>query len=76
MRPSSSNPTFQTRWNGCRLPVIVRSCVRFRRNRTGRPVRLRLNRTQDLTMSGKRHGFHSSWTVGFSEDGRLVALDA
>ena len=26
---------------------------------TGRPVRLRLNRTQDMTMTGKRHGFHS-----------------
>ncbi len=43
---------------------------------TGRPVRLRLNRTQDMTMSGKRHGFHSSWTVGFDSEGRLVALDA
>ncbi|HEY9336906.1 MAG TPA: molybdopterin cofactor-binding domain-containing protein, partial [Kribbella sp.] len=28
---------------------------------TGRPVRLRLNRTQDITMSGKRHGFHTEW---------------
>ena len=26
---------------------------------TGRPVRLRLTRTQDMTMSGKRHGFHA-----------------
>ena len=26
---------------------------------TGRPVRLRLNRTHDLTMTGKRHGFHA-----------------
>ncbi|MFI7060261.1 xanthine dehydrogenase molybdopterin binding subunit [Kribbella sp. NPDC050124] len=43
---------------------------------TGRPVRLRLNRTQDLTMSGKRHGFHSEWRAGFDDDGHLVALDA
>lgn len=43
---------------------------------TGRPVRLRLNRTQDLTMSGKRHGFHSKWRVGFDDDGHLLALDA
>jgi xanthine dehydrogenase large subunit len=43
---------------------------------TGRPVRLRLNRTQDLTMSGKRHGFHAEWRVGFDADGRLLALDA
>ncbi|MGW4243391.1 xanthine dehydrogenase molybdopterin binding subunit [Nocardia sp. NPDC004722] len=43
---------------------------------TGRPVRLRLNRTQDLTMSGKRHGFHSSWKIGFDAEGRIQALDA
>jgi xanthine dehydrogenase large subunit len=43
---------------------------------TGRPVRLRLNRTQDLTMSGKRHGFHAQWRVGFADDGTLQALDA
>jgi xanthine dehydrogenase large subunit len=43
---------------------------------TGRPVRLRLNRTQDLTMSGKRHGFHAVWRVAFDADGRLQALDA
>ncbi|KAA8889497.1 xanthine dehydrogenase molybdopterin binding subunit [Nocardia colli] len=44
--------------------------------RTGRPVRVRLNRTQDMTMSGKRHGFHARWRVGFDADGRLRALDA
>ena len=43
---------------------------------TGRPVRLRLNRTQDMTMSGKRHGFHSTWRVGFDADGLLVGLEA
>jgi len=43
---------------------------------TGRPVRLRLTRTQDMTMSGKRHGFHARWRVGFDGDGRLQALDA
>ncbi|MFE9282465.1 xanthine dehydrogenase molybdopterin binding subunit [Nocardiopsis alba] len=43
---------------------------------TGRPVRLRLDRTQDLTMSGKRHGFHAEWRIGFDDDGRIRALDA
>ncbi|MET8570311.1 xanthine dehydrogenase molybdopterin binding subunit [Streptomyces sp. NPDC004783] len=43
---------------------------------TGRPVRFRLNRTQDLTMSGKRHGFHARWKIGFDADGRIQALDA
>ncbi|WP_299273703.1 xanthine dehydrogenase molybdopterin binding subunit [uncultured Georgenia sp.] len=43
---------------------------------TGRPVRLRLNRTQDMTMTGKRHPFHARWEVGFDEEGRLLALQA
>jgi xanthine dehydrogenase large subunit len=43
---------------------------------TGRPVRLRLSRTHDLTMTGKRHGFHAQWRVGFDDDGRLQALEA
>ncbi|NEB19947.1 xanthine dehydrogenase molybdopterin binding subunit [Streptomyces coelicoflavus] len=43
---------------------------------TGRPVRFRLNRTQDLTMSGKRHGFHATWRIGFDAEGRIQALDA
>ncbi|BBN96703.1 dehydrogenase (plasmid) [Deinococcus grandis] len=41
---------------------------------TGRPVRLRLNRTLDLTMTGKRHPFHAAWTAGFDADGRFTAL--
>ncbi|GAA1157963.1 xanthine dehydrogenase molybdopterin binding subunit [Ornithinicoccus hortensis] len=43
---------------------------------TGRPVRVRLTRTQDITMSGKRHGFHASWEAGFDDDGRIRALRA
>jgi xanthine dehydrogenase large subunit len=42
---------------------------------TGRPVRVRLSRTQDMTMTGKRHGFHAAWQVGFDDDGCLQALD-
>ena len=37
-RPSSSNPTFHDAWNPCRLPLIVMSCCRVSRTRTGRPV--------------------------------------
>ncbi|MEO8221917.1 MAG: xanthine dehydrogenase molybdopterin binding subunit [Specibacter sp.] len=43
---------------------------------TGRPVRVHLNRTLDMTMTGKRHGFHTSWEAGFSRDGKLQALKA
>ncbi|HEX2704619.1 MAG TPA: molybdopterin cofactor-binding domain-containing protein, partial [Candidatus Lustribacter sp.] len=42
---------------------------------TGRPVRVRLNRALDLTMTGKRHGFHARWQAGFDDEGHIVALD-
>ncbi len=43
---------------------------------TGRPVRVRLDRTLDITMTGKRHGFYATWKIGFDEQGRILALDA
>jgi xanthine dehydrogenase large subunit len=43
---------------------------------TGRPVSLRLNRTQDITMTGKRHPFLATWEAGFDADNRIVALRA
>lgn len=43
---------------------------------TGRPVRVRLNRTQDITITGKRPGFDLLWTAGFDDAGKLVALKA
>ena len=41
---------------------------------TGRPVSLRLTRTQDITMTGKRHPFLATWEVGFDADNRICAL--
>ncbi|KSU65388.1 xanthine dehydrogenase molybdopterin binding subunit [Arthrobacter sp. NIO-1057] len=43
---------------------------------TGRPVRVRLDRTLDMTMTGKRHGFYATWKIGFDDQGRILALDA
>jgi xanthine dehydrogenase large subunit len=43
---------------------------------TGRPVSLRLNRTQDITMTGKRHPFYAVWEAGFDAGKRLCALRA
>lgn len=42
---------------------------------TGRPVRLRLTRAQDMSMTGKRHGFHATWRVGFDDDGLFTGLE-
>jgi xanthine dehydrogenase large subunit len=43
---------------------------------TGRPVRVRLHRADDMAMTGKRHGVLARWRAGFDDAGRLTALDA
>lgn len=43
--------------------------------RTGRPAKLRLDRDDDMTITGKRHDVLARYDVGFDADGRLLALD-
>ena len=44
-------------------------------HKTGRPVRIKLNRQQDMTLTGKRHGFLGQYTVGFTPEGKITALE-
>jgi len=41
--------------------------------RTGRPVKLRLDRDDDMMITGKRHCFDYEYEVGYEPDGRIVA---
>jgi xanthine dehydrogenase large subunit len=40
---------------------------------TGRPVKLRADRDDDMLVTGKRHCFHYEYEVGYDGDGRIVA---
>jgi len=42
--------------------------------KTGRPVKLRLDRDDDMLATGKRHEFLADYDVGFDAEGRLLAL--
>jgi xanthine dehydrogenase large subunit len=42
---------------------------------TGRPCKFRLDRDDDMSLTGKRHDFRADYEVGFEDDGRLTALD-
>ncbi len=42
--------------------------------RSGRPVRIKLERGLDMRMTGKRHGFLARWRVGAERDGTLLAM--
>jgi len=41
--------------------------------KTGRAVRVQLDRDLDMMLTGKRHPFHSKFSVGYDADGRLLA---
>ena len=43
--------------------------------KTGRPVKLRLDRDDDMIMTGKRHDFRVDYHAGFGKDGVLRAVD-
>src|ERR1700730_777184 len=42
---------------------------------TGRACKIRLDRDDDMIMTGKRHDFRVDYHAGFDADGRLAALD-
>ena len=42
---------------------------------TGKPCKLRLDRDDDMIMTGKRHDFEVSFEAGFEDDGRLISVD-
>jgi len=42
---------------------------------SARPVKLRLDRDDDMMITGKRHDFHIRWEVGYDGSGRLLALE-
>jgi xanthine dehydrogenase large subunit len=41
--------------------------------KTGRPVRVQLDRDVDMTVTGKRHPFRAEFDVGYDDEGRLLA---
>jgi len=44
-------------------------------DKTGRPCKLRLDRDDDMIMTGKRHDFVIDYDVGFDESGRILGID-
>lgn len=44
-------------------------------HKTGRPVKLRLDRDEDMIATGKRHDFLVRYDVGFDDQGRILGYD-
>jgi len=43
-------------------------------SQTGHPVKIRLDRDDDMCITGKRHAFDTDYEVGFDETGRIQAV--
>ncbi|MEH6824044.1 MAG: xanthine dehydrogenase molybdopterin binding subunit [Motiliproteus sp.] len=42
---------------------------------TGRPTKMRLPRSEDMQMTGKRHPFFNRYQVGYDDDGRICGYE-
>ena len=43
--------------------------------RTGRPVKMRYDRDDDMVITGKRHDFRIDYEIGHDAEGRILAMD-
>ena len=43
-------------------------------HKTGKPIKLRLDRDDDIIITGKRHDFYSEYEVGFNDNGKIEGL--
>ena len=55
-------------------PTIIAAIAAICSHKTQRPVKLRLDRDDDMIITGKRHDFRADWEVGFDESGAINGL--
>ncbi|MDB6084594.1 MAG: xdhB [Gammaproteobacteria bacterium] len=54
--------------------ALIAAAAAVLARKTGRPVKMRLDRDVDMLMTGKRHDFIADCEAGFDDEGRLLAL--
>jgi xanthine dehydrogenase large subunit len=54
--------------------ALIAAAAAMLARKTGRTVKLRLDRDTDMLMTGKRHDFIADYEAGFDAQGRLLAL--
>lgn len=56
-------------------PTIIAAAAALLARQTGKPVKLRLKRSTDMTATGKRHDMVATWKAGVDANGRIRGLD-
>ncbi len=59
----------ETQANQCAVLAAIAA------KKLGRAVKLRLDRDEDMTATGKRHDFTIDYDIGFDEEGRILGVD-
>jgi xanthine dehydrogenase large subunit len=55
-------------------PALIACIAALGARKTGKPVKLRLDRDADMLITGKRHPFELNYEVGFDDDGRIRGI--
>ncbi|MEM9999839.1 MAG: xanthine dehydrogenase molybdopterin binding subunit [Pseudomonadota bacterium] len=55
--------------------TIIAAAAAILADRTGKPVKLRMKRSADMTATGKRHDMVSRWKIGVTGQGRILGAD-
>lgn len=56
-------------------PALLAAASALVTAKTGRPAKLRLDRDDDMVLTGKRHDFEIDYTVGFDGDGGIEGIE-
>ena len=56
-------------------PALIACLASLVAQKTGRAAKLRLDRDDDMVMTGKRHDFVIDYDVGFDNDGRIEGIE-
>jgi len=55
--------------------LLIAAAAALVANKTGRPAKLRLDRDDDMQITGKRHGFEMYYQVGIDEQGKILGIE-
>ena len=56
-------------------PALIACIAALMAQTTGKPCKLRLDRDDDMIMTGKRHDFEIDYEVGFADNGRIEGIE-
>ena len=56
-------------------PALLACACAIAATRLNRPVKLRMDRDDDMIVTGKRHDLRADYRVGYDERGRILAMD-